>query len=156
MAAGLLNEAEQAAQEFDGDIRNEKAFLTRGVYLLACGQLDEALSSFEGVLAEKRTNVVALMGKARIFLQRRQYQQALKLFQQVLQLAPNSLPDPRIGIGLCLWAMDHKDKARAAWERSLEVVCSKRYLQRRSGLTGCLEPGSLDTFAITRSGCDQP
>jgi RNA polymerase-associated protein CTR9 len=53
---------------------------------------------------------------------RRQFPQALKLFQQVLQYSPQCIPDPRIGIGLCLWAMDHKTKAKAAWQRSLEVV----------------------------------
>ena len=121
-AARLLVDAEQVARDSDGDIRSEKAFLTRGVYQLASGQFDEALSSFDGVLAEKRTNIVALAGKARIQFHRRQYPQALKTFQQILQLAPNSQPDPRIGIGLCFWALDQKDKARRAWERSLEVV----------------------------------
>ena len=53
---------------------------------------------------------------------RRQFASALKLFQQVLQLNPYTLPDPRIGIGLCLWALNHREKAKAAWERSIEVV----------------------------------
>jgi hypothetical protein len=60
--------------------------------------------------------------KARIFYARRQFPQALKLLQEVLKLNPDCQPDPRVGIGLCLWAMDHKQKARAAWQRSLEVV----------------------------------
>ena len=60
--------------------------------------------------------------QARILYARRSYAQALKLFQQVLQLNPQCIPDPRIGIGLCLWAMDYKSKAKAAWQRSLEVV----------------------------------
>lgn len=103
--------------------------------------MDDALRSFEGVLAEKPTNLVALLGKvyiyiypnpdhnsisvnfqARILYARRQYPASLKVFQHVLSLSPRCLPDPRIGIGLCLWAMDHKTQAKAAWARSLEVV----------------------------------
>lgn len=86
--------------------------------------LDDAAKSFDAVLGEKPTNLVALLGKARIAYARKQYAQALKLFQQVLQLGPTSRPDPRVGIGLCFWALDQKDKARAVWERSLEVVSS--------------------------------
>ena len=67
-------------------------------------------------------NVHQCHGKARILYARRNFPQALKLFQLVLQLNPHCQPDPRIGIGLCLWAMDHKVKAKAAWERSLELV----------------------------------
>lgn len=40
----------------------------------------------------------------------------------MLKLSPNCVPDPRIGIGLCYWALDNKVKAKAAWQRSLEVV----------------------------------
>ncbi len=39
-------------------------------------------------------------------------------------LSPNCVPDPRIGIGLCFWQMNQKPKAKAAWERALEVVRS--------------------------------
>lgn len=111
-----------------------------GIQQLATRSMDDALRSFEGVLAEKPTNVIALLGKvrkqtftlisisnlfqARILYARRQYLPALKLFQLVLSYNPRCLPDPRIGIGLCFWAMDHKMQAKAAWERSLEVVCT--------------------------------
>jgi RNA polymerase-associated protein CTR9 len=112
-----------------------------GVHYLAIRNMDEALRAFDSVLALKPTNLVALLGKvrslllyllrslrdvfikARIFYARRQFHPALKLFQEVLRLNPNCQPDPRIGIGLCLWALDHKGKAKAAWKRSLEVVC---------------------------------
>lgn len=92
------------------------------IYQLENRQMDDALRSFDGVLAIKPTNAVALLGKARILYTRRQYAQALRLFQEVLRLSPSCKPDPRIGIGLCFWALDHKAQAKAAWERSLEVV----------------------------------
>ena len=84
--------------------------------------MDDALRTFDGVLSKQPTNIVASLGKARILYARRQYPQALRLFQSVLKYKPNCDPDPRIGIGLCLWAMDNKEKAKMAWERSLEVV----------------------------------
>ncbi|KDQ55690.1 hypothetical protein JAAARDRAFT_37100 [Jaapia argillacea MUCL 33604] len=117
-AATSLNLAIQEPSEFQSSILS---FLTRGAHQLATNSLEDALRSFEGVLAQKPTNIVALMGKARILLTRRQFPQALKIFQQVLQYNPQCLPDPRIGIGLCLWSMDHKAKAKAAWHRSIEV-----------------------------------
>lgn len=52
----------------------------------------------------------------------RQYREALRLFQTVLQLRPDCKPDPRVGIGLCFWALDDKERAKMAWERSVEVV----------------------------------
>jgi RNA polymerase-associated protein CTR9 len=160
-SAQFLNAGEKAAYEGGERSGGTLAFLTRGtpnhvicratyseskltligIQQLATRSMDDALRSFEGVLAEKPTNIVALLGKvcklwvlselypiltafqARILYARRQFSQALKLFQQVLQYSPRCIPDPRIGIGLCLWAMDHKAKAKAAWQRSLEVVC---------------------------------
>lgn len=103
--------------------------------------MDDALRSFEAVLLTKPTNVVALLGKvvchrnpvtrtdglcqARIFYARRNFKEALKIFQDVLRFNPHCIPDPRIGIGLCLWALEHKAKAKAAWQRSMEVVSNR-------------------------------
>ncbi|THH04202.1 hypothetical protein EW145_g5695 [Phellinidium pouzarii] len=119
-AARYLNSGDGMTQD-GGDKYTLNAVLTRGIYHLARTELDDAFRSFEAVLSQKPTNVVALLGKARIAYARKQYSQALRLFQQVLQMNPNAQPDPRIGIGLCFWAMDQKIKAKACWERSLEV-----------------------------------
>lgn len=89
------------------------------------------MRAFTLVLSSKPTNIIALLGKARIAYARKQYLQALRIFQQVLQLKPDAQPDPRIGIGLCFWAMDQKAKARACWERSLEVVSPTMQLTLR-------------------------
>lgn len=122
-ATQFLNHGDQAAAE-GGEISaatKELLLLTRAVHQLANRSMEDAFRSFEAVLKERPTNLIALLGKARILYTRRQFASALKLFQQVLQLNPYSLPDPRIGIGLCLWALNHREKAKAAWERSVEV-----------------------------------
>ncbi|KAN0116355.1 RNA polymerase [Russula decolorans] len=122
-ATQLLNHGDQAAAE-GGEISSatkELLLLTRAIHQLANRSMEDALRSFEAVLKERPTNLISLLGKARILYARRQYTAALKLFQQALQLNPYCLPDPRIGIGLCLWAMNHREKAKAAWERSVEM-----------------------------------
>ena len=93
-----------------------------GIFHLAKTELDEALQNFDQVLKNAARNVVALLGKARVLFAQKQYPQSHRLYQQVLKLNPNAQPDPRIGIGLCFWAMNQKEKAKMCWERSLEVV----------------------------------
>ncbi|KAJ2930254.1 hypothetical protein H1R20_g6829, partial [Candolleomyces eurysporus] len=119
-AVQYLNTSNKLVAE-SGENPGTLPFLTRGIQLLASRSLDDALRAFEGVLAEKPTNLVALLGKGRVLYTKRQYKEALRVFQDVLRYSPDCKPDPRIGIGLCLWAMDHKAKAKAAWQRSLEV-----------------------------------
>jgi RNA polymerase-associated protein CTR9 len=114
-------EATKMLNAAGSDLVGALGFLTRGVVQLASRLTDDAVKTFDGVLAEKPTNLVALIAKARILYSKRQYPQALKIFQRVLRLNPSCKPDPRIGIGLCLWALDDKAKARAAWQRSMEV-----------------------------------
>ncbi|CAA7261853.1 unnamed protein product [Cyclocybe aegerita] len=133
-AAQYLNTGERVGAESGEGVSGELAFLTRGIQQLATRSMDDALRSFDGVLAEKPTNVVALLGKARILYARRNYKESLRLFQDVLRYNPNCVPDPRIGIGLCLWAMDHKAKAKLAWQRSLELNPSEWSAQLLLGL----------------------
>ncbi|KAJ7933907.1 RNA polymerase II-associated protein, partial [Mycena leptocephala] len=114
-AAIFLNSG--AGVGFNGHL----AFLTRGIHQLATRAMPDAMASFNGVLEAKPTNLIALIGKGRILYAQRNFPEALKTFRRVLELNPKCLPDPRIGIGLCFWALGHKAKAKAAWQRSLDV-----------------------------------
>ena len=60
--------------------------------------------------------------QARIKYINRQYNLALRYYQDILKTNPSFLPDPRIGIGLCYLKLGHPDKAKYAWERSIKVV----------------------------------
>ncbi|KAI0338297.1 TPR-like protein [Trametopsis cervina] len=120
-AAQFMNTGEMVVNELGMPSGAPLNFLTRAILQLGTQAMDDAFRTFDSILREKPTNIVALMGKARILYARRQYPQALRTFQTVLKYSPNCNPDPRIGIGLCLWAMDHREKAKMAWERSLEV-----------------------------------
>ena len=86
--------------------------------------LKQALQHFEDALrVSGGRNMMAILGKARALFSLGRFPQALEGYQEVLTKAPNLTdPDPRIGIGCCLWNLGHKDDARGAWERALELV----------------------------------
>ncbi|CAE6443591.1 unnamed protein product [Rhizoctonia solani] len=100
---------------------NTVFYLTKGIYQMARFSWAGAEKDFDIVLGKHSSNVIALMGKARILYARKQYREALKGFQECLTLNPNMLPDPRIGIGLCYWQLDHRERALAAWRRAEQV-----------------------------------
>ena len=70
-----------------------------------------------------KRNMFAAMARARILFANRKYAHALEGYQEVLLHRPDMDPDPRIGIGLCYWALGYKDDAKLAWERAMEIVC---------------------------------
>ncbi|KAJ5095112.1 hypothetical protein N7532_007403 [Penicillium argentinense] len=77
---------------------------------------DESSKAFGG------RNVMALLGRARALYMLGRYPEALDSYQKVLIKVPNLTdPDPRIGLGCCLWQLGFKDQAKAAWERSLAL-----------------------------------
>ncbi|KAF2093928.1 putative RNA polymerase II transcription elongation factor [Rhizodiscina lignyota] len=85
--------------------------------------LRSALKCFEDSLRHSPgTNLMAVMGKARVYFALGKYADALQGYQTVLERAPELVdPDPRIGIGACLWQLGHKEEAKNAWDRALEV-----------------------------------
>lgn len=93
-------------------------FLARG----GTSNLDSASRLYDKILLSEPTNLMALMGKARCLFSRRSFRPALRCYQQVLQMDPAFLPDPRIGVGMCLSLLGEKERGRKAWERSAVVV----------------------------------
>lgn len=80
---------------------------------------DESSKAFGG------RNVMAIMGRARAQYLLGRYAEALEGYQKVLMKMPTLTdPDPRIGIGCCLWQLGFKDQAKVAWERALALVSS--------------------------------
>lgn len=87
------------------------------------GHLKDAMKNFEDVLkVSGQRNLLAVAGKARVQFALGKFQEALALYQDVLSRGPDHHePDPRIGIGCCLWHLNHPEEAKMAWERALEV-----------------------------------
>ncbi len=68
-------------------------------------------------------NMMAVLGRARTQFSLGKYADALDGYQEVLAKMPYLTdPDPRIGIGCCLWQLGFREEARDAWERALEIV----------------------------------
>ncbi|THC92632.1 hypothetical protein EYZ11_007889 [Aspergillus tanneri] len=77
---------------------------------------DESSKAFGG------RNVMAILGRARTHYMLGRYAEALEGYQKVLMKMPGLTdPDPRIGIGSCLWQLGFKEQAKIAWERALAL-----------------------------------
>lgn len=98
--------------------------------------LRQALKSFEDALrVSQGKNMLGLMGKARALYSMGKYAEALTAYQDVLRKMPSLVdPDPRIGIGCCLWQSGYKDDARNAWERSLTLNPENKFANVLLGL----------------------
>ncbi|KAK4622120.1 Tetratricopeptide repeat protein 1 [Fulvia fulva] len=85
--------------------------------------LKQATRNFEDAYkASNAKNLMAIMGKAKVQYSHGKYAEAYTLYQQVLERAPELIdPDPRIGIGCCLWQLGHKENAKEAWQRALAL-----------------------------------
>ncbi|KAI9741810.1 MAG: hypothetical protein M1834_000196 [Cirrosporium novae-zelandiae] len=85
--------------------------------------LRQALKSFNDALkVSGGRNMMAVLGRARTQFSLGNYADALDGYQEVLAKLPRwTDPDPRIGIGCCLWQLGYKDEAKVAWERALEM-----------------------------------
>ncbi|KAI4287873.1 MAG: hypothetical protein L6R35_002865 [Caloplaca aegaea] len=137
-ATGSLNEASRINPAFP------PLFLARGVlYLLRASlqppskaaapsapdlsdrvdTLRQSIKCFEDALrVSSGRNMMAILGRARAYFSLGKYAEALDGYQEVLNKMPHLQdPDPRIGVGCCLWQLGHKDEAREAWERALEL-----------------------------------
>lgn len=85
---------------------------------------DESSKAFGG------RNIMAILGRARAHYSLGRYAEALEGYQKVLMRMPGLTdPDPRIGIGCCLWQLGFKDQAKVAWERALALVCIRSIFQ---------------------------
>lgn len=138
-ATGALNEASRISAT------NTQLFLARGVLSLlraslqppskplAPGTVDhservetlrQSLRHFaDASKASAGRNMMALLGRARAEFSLGKYADALECYQKVLARMPQLQdPDPRIGIGCCLWQLGFRDEARESWERALELV----------------------------------
>ena len=138
-ATGALNEASRVNPSFP------PLFLARGILsllraslqppskLTATGGLEpserletlkQALKCFEDASnVSSGRNMMALLGKGRTLFSLAKYKAALECYQEVVTKMPDLIdPDPRIGIGCCLWQLSYLENAKEAWERALELV----------------------------------
>ena len=111
--------------------------------------LQQALKCFdESTKAFGGRNLMAGLGRARALYLLGRYAEAMDGYQKVLMRAPRLTdPDPRIGIGCCLWQLGFKDQAKSAWERALSMVSSRRWLIRYADIRRTQIPRSPTSFS---------
>lgn len=135
MATSILNDASRISPSYP------PLFLARGtLYLLRASlqpvkygpgsdlsdrneTLKQASKCFDDAYrVSSSKNVMAIIGKAKAQFSMGKVADAYVLYQQALERAPDMIdPDPRIGIGCCLWQLGHKENAKDAWERALAL-----------------------------------
>ena len=139
-ATGAFNEASRVNPSFP------PLFLARGVISLLRASLvsplkkiadqpdrsellRQALKCFDDASrVSGGRNMMALLGKGRTLFSLGRWADALDCYQSVLSKMPDLQdPDPRIGIGCCLWQLSHFEEAKEAWERALELVSFATY-----------------------------
>ena len=131
LATSALNDASRINPTFPA------SNLARGVLCLLRASLIQDRSQKTEILTQSmrafdaasrgsgNMNTLATLGKARAQYAFGKYAEACQSYQNVLSQAPQLTdPDPRIGIGCCLWRLDQKDEAKIAWERAQEIVGS--------------------------------
>ncbi|KAI8320324.1 TPR-like protein [Martensiomyces pterosporus] len=115
MASTLLTEAERINRS------EPNTYLVKGMLAMTKRLPDAALQQFNSALRLEPGCLASLLGKARVLFGKKQFQQALTTYQQILTLRPQGKPDVRIGIGMCLQKLGHVEDARRALERAIEV-----------------------------------
>lgn len=89
--------------------------------LLEGDKMEQADAQFNFVLGQSPSCIPALLGKACIAFNKKDYRGALAFYKKALRTNPQCPADVRVGIGHCFMKMGNKDKAELAYERALEI-----------------------------------
>ncbi|XP_063293936.1 RNA polymerase-associated protein CTR9 homolog isoform X2 [Pelobates fuscus] len=88
--------------------------------LLEGDKMDQADAQFHFVLNQSPNNIPALLGKACISFNKKDYRGALAYYKKALRTTPNC-PGVRLGMGHCFVKLSKLDKARLAFGRALDL-----------------------------------
>uniref|UniRef100_A0A914UXQ8 Uncharacterized protein n=1 Tax=Plectus sambesii TaxID=2011161 RepID=A0A914UXQ8_9BILA len=89
--------------------------------LLEGDKIDQADAQFNFVINQTPNNIPALLGKACIAFQKKDFKGALFFYKKALKFNPNCPADVRLGMGHCFAKLDKLEKARWAFERTLQL-----------------------------------
>ncbi|CAG7835863.1 unnamed protein product [Allacma fusca] len=89
--------------------------------LLEGDKMEQADAQFNFVLGQLPSCIPALLGKACIAYNKKEYRGALAFYKKALRTNPNCPADVRVGLGHCYMKLGNKDKAELAFERAIEL-----------------------------------
>ncbi|KAM3174519.1 hypothetical protein ACTXT7_010376 [Hymenolepis weldensis] len=115
-AATLFTSADRIA------MYDQKHLLGRAFYFIYEGEKwSHADSQLNFVLNQGNPCIQAYLGKACIAFNKQEYKNALLFYRKALMLHPNSSPSIRVGIGHCYARLGNVQKARLAFQRTLDL-----------------------------------
>ncbi|XP_066556509.1 RNA polymerase-associated protein CTR9 homolog [Amia ocellicauda] len=89
--------------------------------LLEGDKMDQADAQFHFVLNQSTNNIPALLGKACISFNKKDYRGALAYYKKALRTNPGCPAEVRLGMGHCFVKLSKLEKARLAFSRALEL-----------------------------------
>ncbi|KAM6949854.1 RNA polymerase-associated protein CTR9 homolog isoform 2-T2 [Lycodopsis pacificus] len=89
--------------------------------LLEGDKMDQADAQFHFVLNQSTNNIPALLGKACISFNKKDYRGALAYYKKALRTNPGCPAEVRLGMGHCFVKLTKLEKARLAFGRALEL-----------------------------------
>uniref|UniRef100_H3BG48 RNA polymerase-associated protein CTR9 homolog n=1 Tax=Latimeria chalumnae TaxID=7897 RepID=H3BG48_LATCH len=89
--------------------------------LLEGDKMDQADAQFHFVLNQSPNNIPALLGKACISFNKKDYRGSLAYYKKALRTNPGCPAEVRLGMGHCFVKLSKLEKARLAFSRALEL-----------------------------------
>ncbi|CAF0876803.1 unnamed protein product [Adineta ricciae] len=91
------------------------------ICLLEGDKMDQAEQQFNFVLNQMQNNIPALLGRACIAFNKKDYRQALNLYKRALKYSPENSAGIRVGLANAFAKLNKLDKAELAFNRAIEV-----------------------------------
>ncbi|UJR10596.1 hypothetical protein I4U23_014793 [Adineta vaga] len=91
------------------------------ICLLEGDKMDQAEQQFNFVLNQMQNNIPALLGRACIAFNKKDYRQALNLYKRALKYSPENSASIRVGLANAFAKSNKLDKAELAFNRAIEV-----------------------------------
>lgn len=89
--------------------------------LLEGDKMDQADAQFNFVMNQTPDNIPSLLGKACISFNKKDYKGALAYYKKALRTNPRCPADVRLGMAHCFYKLGKLDRARQAFNRTLEL-----------------------------------
>ncbi|XP_078725222.1 RNA polymerase-associated protein CTR9 homolog isoform X1 [Lampetra fluviatilis] len=101
---------------------DQNHLLGRACYCLLEGEkMEQADAQFHFVLNQSPSNIPALLGKACIAFNKKDFRGALAYYKKALRTNPNCPAEVRLGMGHCFVKLSKPEKAQLAFMRALEL-----------------------------------
>ena len=134
----VSGKSEEALNYYKQSISNNPDYMTTYVNLANCYRslkdYDNALKNIDIVIHNVQGNYSLINTKGEILLDKKNYQEAMNLFQQVINMNPQ-FPDAYINIGNCYGSMQDYDNAIIYFKKSLELSPDNPEVYRKLGLS---------------------